>query len=126
MEAPLPCHRNYTILFEELKAAAEKGVVGEPGYGVGLAGEEVVVQDGQRMVGGVQVGECSGVNQASVGDVCVGNDLPHVTVFAVEVEPTSLVKVVDLAICPRAGTASEGDALVLDALENGVELFVGS
>ena len=66
MEAPLPCHRNYTILFEGLKAAAEKGEVGEPGYGIGLAGEEEVVQDGQRMAGGVQVGERSGVNQALV------------------------------------------------------------
>ena len=91
MEAPLPCHRNYTILFEGLNAAAEKGVVGELGYGVGLAGEEVVVQDGQRMAGGVQVGECSGMNQESVSDICVGDDLPDMAVLAIKVEPTSLV-----------------------------------
>ncbi|MXY21033.1 MAG: hypothetical protein F4Y49_06820 [Dehalococcoidia bacterium] len=71
MEAPLPCHRNYTILFDGLKDAAEKGEVGELGYGVGLAGEEVVVQDGQRMAGGVQVGELQW-REPGVGLGCYG------------------------------------------------------
>ena len=35
-----------------------------------------------------------------IGDICVGDDLPHVAVLAVEVEAASLVLVVDLAIGP--------------------------
>ena len=35
-----------------------------------------------------------------VGDVCVGDDFPDVAVFAVEVEATTLVLVVDLAVRP--------------------------
>ena len=35
-----------------------------------------------------------------IGDICVGDDLPYVPVLALEVEPASLMTVVDLAIRP--------------------------
>ena len=59
-----------------------------------------------------------------VGDVRVGDELPHVSVLALEVEPAPHVPVVDLAVCPRSGAAAEGDALILDALQHRVKLLV--
>ena len=56
----------------------------------------------------------------------MGDDLPDVPVFALEVESPTLVKVVDLPIRARARAAPEYDTLVLDALQDRVEFFVRS
>ena len=54
----------------------------------------------------------------------VRNNLPHVPVLALEVEPAPLVQVVELPVRPRARPAPEGDSLVPDPLQNRVELLV--
>ena len=59
-----------------------------------------------------------------IGYIRVSNNLPHMPVLALEVEPTPLVQVVDLPVRPRARPAPEGDPFVPDPPQDRVEFVV--